>query len=144
LPIPSDGPASILIADDNPVLLQGLHRALSASGYAVHTAGDGAAVLEILARSPVLPDLFLLDVMMPKLSGLEVLERIRADPCWSAVPVVLVTAATDEALPRKARERGAVDVLIKPFRLNELLGCIELHRRRAPKATRVLCEPPSA
>jgi DNA-binding response OmpR family regulator len=145
LAILSDGPASILIADDNPVLLQGLHRALASNGYTVQTADDGAAVLDLLARSPAPPDLLLLDVMMPKLSGLDVLQRLRGDPRWSGVPVVLVTAATDEALPTKAREGGAEDVLIKPFRLNELLSCIELYLRRAPKgASEVICDPPSA
>lgn len=143
--ISSDGPASILIADDNPVLLQGLHRALASNGYAVQTADDGAAVLDLLSRSPAPPDLLLLDVMMPRLSGLDVLQELRGDPRWKAVPVVLVTAATDEALPAKAREGGAVDVLIKPFRLNELLACIEMYLRRTPRKTnRVRCEPPSA
>jgi DNA-binding response OmpR family regulator len=144
LSITSDGPATILIADDNPVLLQGLHHALSAHGYTVQAADDGAAVLDLLARSPVLPDLLLLDVMMPRLSGLDVLLRLREHPCWSTVPVVLVTAATDEALPERAREGGAADVLIKPFRLNELLGCIDRYMRRTPAEERkAVCEQSS-
>jgi DNA-binding response OmpR family regulator len=143
----NEGPATILVADDNPILLQGLDRALSASGYAVETAGDGAEVLELLARSPSLPDLLLLDVMMPKLSGLEVLRRLQADARWSGVPVVLVTAMTDETLPARALEGGAVDVLIKPFRLNELLGRIDSHVRRSRSAEQVgigvECDPAS-
>jgi DNA-binding response OmpR family regulator len=129
VPIPSGGSATIFIADDNPILLQGLDRALTSSGYAVETAGDGEAVLDLLTRASLLPDLLLLDVMMPKLSGLDVLKRLQEDARWSGVPVMLVTAATDEALPAQALEGGAVDVLIKPFRLHELLERIERHVR---------------
>jgi DNA-binding response OmpR family regulator len=55
------------------------------------------------------------------MSGLDVLRAIRAEPRWSGVPVLLITAATDEALPAAAMREGAVDVMIKPFRLGDLL-----------------------
>lgn len=139
--IPSGGSATIFIADDNPILLQGLDRALTASGYAVETAGDGAAVLELLTRSALPPDLLLLDVMMPKLSGLDVLKRLQADARWAGLPVMLVTAATDEALPAQALEGGAVDVLIKPFRLHELLERIEQHLKPRLAARPLAGEP---
>ncbi len=139
--IPSGGSATIFIADDNPILLQGLDRALTASGYAVETAGDGAAVLELLTRSALPPDLLLLDVMMPKLSGLDVLKRLQADARWAGLPVMLVTAATDEALPAQALEGGAVDVLIKPFRLHELLERIEQHLKPRFAARPLAGEP---
>jgi DNA-binding response OmpR family regulator len=140
VPIPNGGSATIFIADDNPILLQGLDRALTASGYAVETAGDGEAVLELLTRSSLLPDLLLLDVMMPKLSGLDVLKRLQEDARWAGVPVMLVTAATDEGLPAQALEGGAVDVLIKPFRLHELLERIEQHVKPRSAATPVAGE----
>lgn len=124
-----DSTVSILVADDNPILLEGMERALTAHGYAVQTAADGAAVLELLDSTTALPDLLLLDVMMPKLSGLEVLRAVQADARWSHLPVLLVTALMDENLPRQAREEGAAEVLIKPFRLADLLGMIELHAR---------------
>lgn len=127
-----DHPAgTVFIAEDNPILLQGLGRALSANGYAVVTAESGPAVLELLSRAEVLPDLLLLDVMMPGMSGVEVLQTVHTHPRWSALPVVLITAATDESLPLAALRNGAVDVLIKPFRLNELLSRIEEHIRHS-------------
>jgi len=126
-----DHPAgTVFIAEDNPILLQGLGRALSANGYAVETAESGPAVLDLLSSTETPPDLLLLDVMMPGMSGMEVLRALHAHPRWSALPVVLITAATDESLPLSAAKDGAVDVLIKPFRLNELLTRIEEHIRR--------------
>lgn len=121
------GVPTVYIAEDNPILLQGLARALSANGYDVTTAEDGAAMLELLGRSGSGPDLLLLDLMMPGMSGLEVLRALRSDLRWSRVPVMLVTAATDESLPAAARDGGAVDVLIKPFRLSELLAKVAVH-----------------
>ena len=135
-------PATVFIAEDNPILLQGLGRALSANGYAVATAEDGAGVLALLARADALPDLLLLDVMMPGMSGFDVLEALRTQPRWAGLPVMLITAATDELLSASALAGGAVDVLIKPFRLGELLSRVGQHiadarerRASAPAAT---------
>jgi two-component system, cell cycle response regulator len=121
---------TIFVADDNPSILQGLERALRATGYDVHTATSGNAVLELLERAPVVPDLLLLDVMMPGITGLDVLRRLRQDARWMDVPVVLITATNDGALPVSALRDGAVDFLTKPFRLDELLARVESHVRR--------------
>ncbi|HEX8361604.1 MAG TPA: response regulator, partial [Longimicrobium sp.] len=73
----SDSPATVFVADDNASILQGLERALRASGYDVHTATNGAAIMRLLEDAPQPPDLVLLDVMMPEMSGLDVLRRLR-------------------------------------------------------------------
>jgi DNA-binding response OmpR family regulator len=117
--------ATIFVAEDNPILLQGLGRALTSHGYSVSTAADGEAMLEMLRTQSEIPDLLLLDVMMPGLSGLEVLRSVKQDSRLSTIPVVLITAGTDESLAITALESGAVDVLIKPFRLSELLDRID-------------------
>ena len=117
-------PTKVFIAEDNPILLQGLERALVANGYAVETAVDGPDLLGLLERSP-LPDILLLDVMMPGMSGLEVLDSVRTDARTADLPVMLITAAAEEILPGSKLEGREVDVLMKPFRLSELLSRIE-------------------
>lgn len=115
---------TIYLADDNPALRQGLYLALRTRGYAVRTAADGEGVLALLESGR--PDLMLLDVMMPGMSGLEVLARIRADRRWSDIPVFLLTAAAGaelrgETVPRE----NNLQVLSKPVRLAELVRRIE-------------------
>lgn len=121
---------TILIADDNPLLLQGLSRALTAGGYNVHTAESGTSMLRMLDRLETEPDLLLMDVMMPGMSGLEVLRQVHADARWPDLPVVLITAADDEALPVSVFDNGAVDFLSKPFHLAELRARVDAHVRR--------------
>lgn len=125
----TDTLATVFVAEDNPILLQGLVRALTGSGYAVESAEDGLQLFESLKSESVRPDLLLLDVMMPGMGGLEVLDAVKSDGRWPELPVVLITAATDELVGR-AMERGAVDVLAKPFRLSELLRRIDGHIRK--------------
>lgn len=120
----------VFVADDNVAILQGLERALSARGYRVRTAEDGEAVMALLRDSGEEPDLLLLDVMMPRLGGLEVLRAVRADARWCDVPVVLITATRDESLAAMARAVGVVDLLPKPFRLDELLLRVGAHLKR--------------
>jgi two-component system, cell cycle response regulator len=122
--------ANIFVADDNPILLQGIGRALSAAGYAVHTANSGSALLELLDSSSAEPDLLLLDVMMPGMSGIDVLCELHRQSRWADLPIVLITAASDDTLPIAALQNGAVDFLTKPFRLGELMARIEAHVRR--------------
>src|SRR4051794_1548612 len=126
----SEAPATVFVADDNPSILLGLDRALKARGYDVRTAATGGAVLRLLNEHPRTPDLVLLDVMMPELSGLDVLRALRRDDRWADVPVVLITATNDGALPVSALRDGAVDFLTKPFRLDELLARVDAHVTR--------------
>lgn len=117
---------SVYIAEDNPILLQGLERALASSGYDVRAADGGKALLDLLDE-PELPDILVLDVMMPGMSGLEVLEAVRANPRTAALPVMLITAAAEELLPATKLAGNRVDLLMKPFRLNDLLSRIEVN-----------------
>jgi two-component system cell cycle response regulator len=119
--------ATVFVADDNPSILQGLDRALRVTGYTVRTATSGRGVLDLLEQAAEAPDLLLLDVMMPEMTGLEVLRALRLDPRWVDIPVVLITATNDGALPVSALRDGAVDFLTKPFRLDELLARVERH-----------------
>lgn len=117
---------NVFIAEDNPILLQGLERALTANGYEVSTAADGVEMMELLQGSR-LPDILVLDVMMPGMTGLDVLDAVRGDPRTAHLPVMLITAAAEELIPGSGFEQHQVDVLMKPFRLNDLLERIEEH-----------------
>lgn len=115
---------TIYVVDDNPTLRQGLSLALRARGYSVRTAEDGQGLLALLESGR--PDLMLLDVMMPGMSGLEVLTRIRADQRWADLPVFLLTAAAGAELRGEAAQSNELHVLSKPVRLEELLRRIEV------------------
>jgi two-component system cell cycle response regulator len=123
-------PATVFVADDNPAILLGIDRALHNSGYGVRTARNGAEVLRLMETSLREPDLVLLDVMMPEMTGIEVLHAIRSGERWRDVPVVLITANSDDDLPVSALRDGAVDFLAKPFRLDELIARVAAHVRR--------------
>jgi len=122
-------PVKIFIADDDPLLLEGLSRALAGRGYTVRTAPDGPQLLSLMERER--PDLVVVDIMMPGMSGLDVLRRVRDDGRWPDVPVMMVTALTDVEVTRSAQDGGASDVVHKPFRLRDLVSRIELRLRAA-------------
>lgn len=122
--------STVIVADDNPAILKGLESALAASGYSVVTAEDGRAVMDLLDGGGVRPDLLVLDVMMPRLDGLEVLRAVRSAPDLADLPVMLITATADETLPTRAIGDGAVDFLAKPFRVGELLARVDAHVER--------------
>lgn len=121
----------VYVAEDNPILLQGLRRALTTNGYTVRTAPDGGAMLRMLESEAGQPDLLLLDVMMPEISGVELLRTLRADRRWVRLPVVLITAATD-SVPADLVDDAAVEMLAKPFRLSELLESVARHAGGPP------------
>ena len=123
-------PVTIFIAEDNPILLQGLDRALSASGYAVEAAPNGFEILRRLAEATTPPDLLLLDVMMPGMSGVEVVEAVQSDPRLADVPVMLITAAIGDQPQALLPDGEQVEVLVKPFRLHDLLTKIEGYVQR--------------
>ncbi len=109
----------ILAVDDNKQNLSLLQKALTAAQYEVVTAPDGATALELIGSAP--PDLVLLDVMMPGLSGYEVCQHIRANEATCLLPVVMLTALTDVADRIRGIEAGADDFLSKPVNREELL-----------------------
>jgi class 3 adenylate cyclase len=105
--------ARILIVDDEPLNVDLLEQELELLGYATASAGDGLAALERLAAQPV--DLVLLDVMMPRLDGYQVLERMKADPELRHLPVIMISALDQLESAVRGIELGAEDSLPKPF-----------------------------
>jgi Response regulators consisting of a CheY-like receiver domain and a winged-helix DNA-binding domain len=108
----------ILIADDDPLLRALLHHRLTADGHEVIALEDGGDVIEVVRTQ--LPDLVVLDAMMPVMDGFEILRRLHADPAARAVPVVMLTALRREEDIVSALQLGAVDYLSKPFIPSEL------------------------
>lgn len=114
--------ARVLIADDDPFLRELLTYKLSAAGYCVSSARDGGEALE-QCHYP-LPDLIVLDAMMPVTDGFEVLRRLKADPLTASVPVIMLTALRREEDVVGALKLGAADYLVKPFIPDELVARI--------------------
>lgn len=121
-------PVRVLVADDEPHIGRIIKMKLEQGPFAVTLAYDGAAALAEIARDPSIA-LALLDVMMPELSGLDVLARLRGDERWRELPCIILTAAGQEQHQREALVLGASDFLTKPFspkklyaRVAELVG----------------------
>jgi class 3 adenylate cyclase len=113
-------PPRILVVDDTPVNLKLLADLLGAKGYGVVTAAAGPEALEKVEKEH--PDLVLLDVMMPGMSGYEVCRKIRENPATAMLPVVMVTALDPAQERVKGIEAGADDFLMKPINQQELLA----------------------
>jgi len=105
-------PARILVVDDVPDNVDILQMRLESQGYEVATAGDGAEALEKIRE--LLPDLVLLDIMMPKVDGIETVRRMKADASLPFIPVILVTAKADSKDVITGLESGGDDYLTKP------------------------------
>jgi CheY-like chemotaxis protein len=110
---------TILVVDDDPVIQKLLSVNFEMEGYRVITAGDGLEGLEQVTSEQ--PDLVLLDVMMPKMDGLEAARRIKANPATKHIPVVLLSAKAQSADIQGGLEAGADDYVTKPFDPLELL-----------------------
>jgi DNA-binding response OmpR family regulator len=120
----------VLLAEDDPAIADPLSRALQREGYEVRVVGDGPAALEATNEQRV--DLLVLDLGLPGMDGLEVCRRLRAS--GTEVPVLMLTARTDEVDFVVGLDAGADDYVAKPFRLAELLARIRaLLRRRVPE-----------
>jgi CheY-like chemotaxis protein len=114
---------TILIADDQTDVVGLVRALLEWEGYTVIEASDGTDAL-VQARTRK-PDLIVMDVRMPKMNGLEVLELLRADPALVNIPVVMLSVLTNYPEVRTALERGAVAYLAKPFELPEMARLVE-------------------
>jgi DNA-binding response OmpR family regulator len=113
----------VLAADDDEDILELIVFRLEHSGYTVLQARDGAEALDLARRSR--PDLAVLDVMMPKLDGFELTRRLREDESTSKMPIILLTARTQEADVQRGFDAGADDYLRKPFSPQELRARVQ-------------------
>lgn len=123
----------VLVVDDVPDNLAVLHDALDESGYAVVVANNGATALE-RARA-LLPDIVLLDAVMPGMDGFEVCRQLKADLRTRAIPVVFMTGLTEDEHILAAFQAGVADYVSKPVRQSEVLARIGAHMRTASLVT---------
>jgi two-component system phosphate regulon response regulator PhoB len=121
----------ILVVDDEPDLLELVRVNLTESGYEVETAASGREALDQIRRAP--PDLVILDLMLPDLSGTEVCRRIRSDATLAGLPILMLTARSEEVDRVVGFELGADDYVTKPFSPRELtLRVRAVLRRKGP------------
>ena len=109
---------SVLIVDDNTSVLQSLELFFQYEGYTVHLAADGATGLRLAAEKG--PDIVMLDVEMPQMSGVAVCKALKENPALSRLPVVMMTGRPLRGLVEQSRAAGADEVLGKPFELASL------------------------
>ncbi|HEX6306080.1 MAG TPA: response regulator transcription factor [Anaerolineales bacterium] len=117
--------ARILVVDDEPLITESLTYSLQLEGFEVESVGDGSQVFEVVEKFQ--PDIVVLDIMLPGMSGLEVCRRLRTQ---SAIPVIMLTARSEEIDRVMGLEGGADDYLVKPFSFRELLARIRAILRR--------------
>jgi sigma-B regulation protein RsbU (phosphoserine phosphatase) len=117
--------ASILIVDDTPANLQVLAGMLKDRGYKVRPVPSGKLALLAAKREP--PDLILLDINMPEMNGYEVCEHLKADEVLAGIPVIFISALTDQLDKVKAFATGGLDYITKPFQMEELHARVETH-----------------
>lgn len=117
----SDKPKGhILVVDDDPHAVEILSRMLGREGHTCTGASSGRAALERLRESADAIDVILLDVMMPEMDGLQVCQRLRDDPQWRQIPVILLTAKDDFETRIRAMQLGVSEFLTKPINKREL------------------------
>ncbi|MFF4546827.1 response regulator transcription factor [Streptomyces sp. NPDC001435] len=123
-------PGTVLVVDDDAAIRRSLERGLRLSGFAVRTAPDGLGALAAVADGP--PDVLVLDVSMPGMSGIEVCARLRAD--GRDLPVLMLSALDETADRIAGLQAGGDDYLVKPFALQELVLRLRALLRRRPPA----------
>ncbi|MFP5254227.1 MAG: response regulator transcription factor [Acidimicrobiia bacterium] len=112
-------PRTVLIVEDDPVILRLLEVNFELEGLEVLLAEDGAAGLELAKERR--PDLVVTDIMMPKLSGIELVESLKADPMTAGIPIILLSAKAQTADLKAGLDAGADDYVTKPFEPLDLL-----------------------
>jgi len=122
--------ATVLVVDDQPDIVRLVRDYLERGGFLVLTAADGEQALQVARRSH--PDLVILDLSLPGLDGLDVARALRRD---GDVPIIMLTARTEESDRVAGLELGADDYVTKPFSIQELLARVRAHLRRAPERT---------
>ena len=115
-------PARVLVADDDPIILRLLEVNLGLEGFTVDTAGRGEDAIR--QAQEVHPDVIILDVMMPGMSGYEVAEQLRQDPATSGIPVVFLSARAQEEDRKRGEALGVAAYVTKPFDPGELVDVV--------------------
>lgn len=115
---------TILVVDDNEDVARITARFLAAEGYAAVTASNGTRALELVAQQA--PDCVVLDIMMPHMSGLQVLSRLKQDPATATIPVILVTAKGRDEDVLSGYKEGADYYITKPFSSQQLMYGVRL------------------
>ena len=116
---------SILLVDDNPTNLQVLFQTLAGVGCKLLIAKNGHGALTIAGKA--LPDLILLDIMMPDIDGYEVCRQLKSDPATADIPVIFLSALVDTEDKVKGFHLGAVDYITKPFQPDEVIARVDTH-----------------
>ncbi len=127
--------AKIFVVDDDEALLQTLGWILKDKGYEVVSLPTGDDLLERIESES--PDLMLLDIMMPKIDGLELLERLKADDRWRDLPILMLSSMPPEEATVNSLNLGATDYIAKPFRVRELLARIDARLKESWELRRV-------
>jgi DNA-binding response OmpR family regulator len=122
---------TVLVIEDDEHISQVLKFMLERQGYRVVHLADGRAAVNHVASSTLVPDLVLLDVMLPYIDGFEIVRQMRARAAWSGVPVLMLTAKNTERDSVRALDAGVDDFVTKPFQPNELLARVRRFLRVA-------------
>ncbi len=128
--------ATILVADDDRVVVELLALGLGIRGFKVTAAADGMQVIMMARRAP--PEAILLDVMMPGGTGFDVLKRLRSNAATARIPVVAMSASTDPGLPQKVQELGANAFVLKPLKLDDVAATLRQLLEQAAAAAAAL------
>ncbi|MBM3326212.1 MAG: response regulator transcription factor [Calditrichaeota bacterium] len=129
----SNLPARILAVDDDPDILELLRYNLIREGYCLTTVQNGEQALSAVESEP--PDLILLDLMLPRINGLDVTRRLQVNPRTQVIPIIMLTAKGEEADIVAGLELGAADYIVKPFSVRVLLARIRVVLRRYQAAS---------
>jgi two-component system, sensor histidine kinase and response regulator len=123
----------LLVVEDDPSLLEGIRAILELEGYTVDSAENGVNALEKLRSASTLPDLIVSDIMMPYMDGLQLLQKVRDEPLWTALPFIFLTAKNEKTDIQRGKRLGVDDYLIKPFDAEDLLVAVESRLQRHDK-----------
>lgn len=121
--VEAPGPKKVLVVDDSTTIRLQVGRALRDAGYVVVEAGDGMEALERVAEHDV--SVAIVDVNMPRMNGLELLERLKADPAHAKIVVLMLTTEVQKSLIERAKNAGARGWMIKPVKMDHLVAAVK-------------------
>lgn len=114
--------SKILVVDDSPTIVEVIKTMLEGAGYEIITAADGLEALNIARKEK--PDLIVLDIMLPKMQGYQVCRLLKFDENYQNIPILMLTAKTEESAKMTGLKTGADEYLTKPVKSDELLNVI--------------------